>query len=518
MRLDEDVGVGIKKGKNITSSITKFFSDLPISIPVISSVSQGVSSVISYDYLSLVEVKNSIAKKDNTTIPFVLIFDDFERSSIPIIDRIGLLNNYIENKHIKTIVLADEDKIQDKNYCEFKEKVLSHTVHLMQDEESTIQEIINIYDGNEQYKEFLKLYSFYFIDAFIDSRYNNYRSFILCLHLFERLYNLCFNKYGDLANFLSYFIYSFCARVYEHRAGTLCLQEPFGWMFINSEYNSAEKIVEKYKKEFAFTNSFRSISKWIFDGIWDESEYLKELEQYFNPAPADKLINGPVWSIEQKDINGLNELLDKAYNGQLTRDELVSFICILRYIQDQGFDLPCRINYSTIENGYDLRVEREKKRGIVDAKTLPIPSIIHVNISCKSLIRKLNYSDKKIETLINKKSFLNFLRNENQGDGSELRNKYYEEFDKEMLDAFYTRYRQSDPKMRLNLATLLCCCIFDGVGYSDSSNIIITINNLEKLKVELRELINSESGSFSRDRIKYLVNGIENLQNDLKKI
>ena len=38
---------------------------------------------------------------------------------------LGTINNYCENKKIKTILIADENHIDEEAYKEFKEKVIS---------------------------------------------------------------------------------------------------------------------------------------------------------------------------------------------------------------------------------------------------------------------------------------------------------------------------------------------------------------------------------------------------------
>lgn len=38
----------------------------------------------------------------------MLVFDDFERSNLNIIDLLGTINDFTENKHIKTIIVANE--------------------------------------------------------------------------------------------------------------------------------------------------------------------------------------------------------------------------------------------------------------------------------------------------------------------------------------------------------------------------------------------------------------------------
>ena len=45
----------------------------------------------------------------------ILVFDDLERSTLDEVAVLGCINEYCENKHIKTIIVANEEKILGKN-------------------------------------------------------------------------------------------------------------------------------------------------------------------------------------------------------------------------------------------------------------------------------------------------------------------------------------------------------------------------------------------------------------------
>ena len=63
----------------------------------------------------------------------VLVFDDIERCNIPIKDILGTINHYTESKGIKSIVVANEEKVQKVEYYEYKEKVVSRTIFHISD-------------------------------------------------------------------------------------------------------------------------------------------------------------------------------------------------------------------------------------------------------------------------------------------------------------------------------------------------------------------------------------------------
>ena len=75
----------------------------------------------------------------------VLVFDDFERSKQDKTILLGTINNYCENKKIKTILIADENHIDEEAYKEFKEKVISHTIKIAANYSEIIQCIVRDY-------------------------------------------------------------------------------------------------------------------------------------------------------------------------------------------------------------------------------------------------------------------------------------------------------------------------------------------------------------------------------------
>ena len=91
--------------------------------------------------------KNNKGIKD---IRFVLVFDDFERCSIPVKELLGLINLYLETYDIKTIILGAEDKTDTREYKEFKEKVVSKTIKFHQSENEIASRLTIIYDRIEK--------------------------------------------------------------------------------------------------------------------------------------------------------------------------------------------------------------------------------------------------------------------------------------------------------------------------------------------------------------------------------
>ena len=87
-------------------------------------IANVASAVMSVNILDFIPINNT----DHKGRKLILVFDDFERCEIPKKELLGAINEYVETTKVKTIIVADEEKIQGEDYFEFKEKVISHTL------------------------------------------------------------------------------------------------------------------------------------------------------------------------------------------------------------------------------------------------------------------------------------------------------------------------------------------------------------------------------------------------------
>ena len=183
----------------------------------VSAAQKGFSSVLSLGLLDFISVKNYIGRGKSKR-KFVLVFDDLERCKISMIDLLGAINEYCENRNIKTIILADESKIlrneaslkkvtwkddekekeisiaeQQKsaeNYSEFKEKVVFQTLKFEVAYSEIIDAMISSYkESVAGYVNFLHCNAEIVKQVFRESGYNNLRSIKAILTNFERVYS-----------------------------------------------------------------------------------------------------------------------------------------------------------------------------------------------------------------------------------------------------------------------------------------------------------------------------------------
>ena len=108
------------------------------------------------------------------------------------VDLLGAINEYSENKQIKTIIVADEERISNENYGEFKEKVISRTIKLSSDFDVIIDAIVSEYKETANgYAVFLKENLCMLLQVFHESGQGNLRTFKSFILDFERVYSAC---------------------------------------------------------------------------------------------------------------------------------------------------------------------------------------------------------------------------------------------------------------------------------------------------------------------------------------
>lgn len=189
----------IAKGVNIAKQLSEkaaAFGEL-FDFGKIKKIAKSANMLLSIDIHDFLPIEKEVycivaGEEQPVKKKLVLVFDDFERCKIGVIDLLGIINTYVEDKRIKTIVIASEDNIEDKeNYKTFKEKVVERTVKLDMEYRRIQQEMIEDYKTEtSEYKEFLKKESPKLFQVFEESGSRNLRTFKSCLIDFERVYGL----------------------------------------------------------------------------------------------------------------------------------------------------------------------------------------------------------------------------------------------------------------------------------------------------------------------------------------
>lgn len=198
----EDISDKLNKSK--FGKFVHFASEMAKKIP-------GADKILALNPSECIPIEASISDKK-----VILVFDDLERSTLDEVAVLGCINEYCENKHIKTIIVANEEKILEKyfeqeadgnqetgsdktvhtdaavkiKYSEIKEKIVVRTIKNIPDYKSIFTKIITDYNTqDEEYKNFLIENKMCLVNVFTSGSIANIRSIKCAIQDFQRVFN-----------------------------------------------------------------------------------------------------------------------------------------------------------------------------------------------------------------------------------------------------------------------------------------------------------------------------------------
>lgn len=507
----------------------------------VSAAQKGFSSVLSLGLLDFISVKNYIGRGKSKR-KFVLVFDDLERCKINMIDLLGAINEYCENRNIKTIILADESKIlsneaslkkvtwkedekekeisiteQQKSaesYSEFKEKVVFQTLKFEVPYSAIIDVMISSYkESGSGYVNFLHCNADIIKQVFRESGYNNLRSIKAILTNFERGYG-AIQKAGVPDEYASKILYGFCIKSFETKPK---IQQKEGSRFILDIYNEDKKATENSKQLAGKYNgegiSIISIQQWIETGKYDEETVISELRNIYCPKQITDKNKVLHWSIFDLDypttVKGLKEALNDAYDGKLDGRDYVGLIDRLQYYRYYKFPIDF-VDYKKLSEGIDKYEERLKKDGIDEDDSIFVPNDIvqRANEDTISLLEKLEYIEHNCAVWEAKLKFIRAIQSKERRFYA-LDVHWLEVFDDELLSIFMEEYKEANNAQKRDMSHYLLTLdfIYD-VGFRNKNNKIerqkkisaldTSIVNFEKLQDDVKNQIEKESDFITK--------------------
>lgn len=387
----KNVGKGLK---NATESITDYLPE------TIGKITKGVLSINIIDFVS---IKSQIGDKK-----VILIFDDLERANLSVIDLLGCINEYCENMHINTIVVANEEKIKQSantkeiTYDEIKEKIIQRTIRYIPNYSNIVASVIDgiiIPDGKDEegfkkYKAFLKenensinaIFSGYSSEKVSNEhmtsqrsqmcsgqeqdsennkeqevlkyRSHNIRSLKFAIEDFRRIYSILNEKKVDNKEkwLFSYLSYVLC-----YRAGMSTDGQRYGTLF------SDEKISIVYKGFYNEKYITGGIISWIRAGKWEEDVINAQIDYSVMrdkaKSPTDKVRVNSLLDIEESDIQeGFPILINEAYEGVLELRDYLGLILNSVLAREYNIKLP-DINWGKICKGINIQIDKVIQSG-----------------------------------------------------------------------------------------------------------------------------------------------------------
>ena len=522
------VGELIKGGAEVASAADP-------SCGLSAGLAKGIGSALSLNVFDYVPVKNEFGRGDKKK-KFVLVFDDLERCKINIVDLLGAINDYCENKKIKTILIADESKLsinatveesglkgdeqtekkpeytdeekeRSKQYKEFKEKLIFSTIKLEANYDGIIDNIIKEYQetiGASNYKGYLELKASTVKQVFHESNYNNIRTVKKIIVAFERVFNLWPKNLA--IDCLENILYTFSADMYENAAGNLCRGE-----YDNIKFRKADTS-KKYSRYGQYSSNIDLLKDWILEGVWDSDKLKKQFLDRFNPkefSDRHKFFNWPIWDLDDTTMqNGYKEALEDAYNGNCAGGRSYEWLMQrFEFLKQGGLTLQPELDYVKLEQGLDKQISKIKSGEnegewreffipLDDLKKAKENNPIHYK-----LLKKMEYASNALVLWSNQRILLDYLKRDSLNFYEISERNRLEKLEKELCDAILENYKCKDNRRKSDLVDfferliLIDCYTTNPITQERVNE---TLDNLKYLASQINELINLETGTITK--------------------
>lgn len=551
-----------KKSKKIFSRIKNFSVNATDILGESFSVAKSINKVLTIRWQDYFNIEQYIYccrentkmtdhirnKKEKKVIKkrLVLFFDDFERSKLDRIELMGVINEYSENRGIKVIIIADEEKISSNktgknnsnisnekddidntyinttdsnfNYSDFKEKLISRTLKIEPDYTTVIDSIIN------SYKETVKGYKDFLIDnkdivyqIFIESDSDNFRSVKAFIMDYERLHEAWQNSSVSSENEPNMF-YNFGAMTFGVKMG-FYKEEEYRLLFSSSE-------LLNIFPNFNYIYNLKACQDWILNNVWSKENFISEINEIFKVqsyTTDEKFMYFNLWDLEQIDIeNGLPKVIENAYKGKLTRDQLINLLQKIHYLKISSVSLPCDVDYSKIESGFEIRKKEILDFGTIEPERQSFSEKSQIDKEAYSLYDNIEKFDSMMHALEPRKEFKKYLESTDSKSTYDFKHKLIGCFDKNLMEMFYQKYLQSN-----NASKREMCFTFLDIDFRDNEYpehyVKETIANLRELQNRLNnseqnkeDYITAVINKSFCDKIDSKISEIEQFYNSIK--
>jgi hypothetical protein len=252
---------------------------------------------------SLTDIFKNVSVDSFNFTKYVICFDDLERCGIPITEALGFINTYVEHKNLKTIILADETKLNSdpKGYNNIKEKVIGRILNYEPDINELTLSLFEKYKASGiDFYNFLLKHRLEIVNIFMQYKEDNIRIVSFYLDILERIFPFF---QGEDEEYIQEIIFFAAIISIEFKKGNLKSSDyknPQGIDSVNeytySLYSArkgkrpendkeendkeyAEEFYETYLKEKAKNYYFYpSIFAFILSGYLELSEFKEEIK------------------------------------------------------------------------------------------------------------------------------------------------------------------------------------------------------------------------------------------------
>ena len=318
----------------ITKNITAFFGN--------------VLNKLSNHYLkaSLSDIFKGVSVDTFNFSKYVICFDDLERCQIPIKEVLGFINNFVEHKSLKTLILADETNIDttQKGYDNIKEKVIGRVLNFELNIAATLPQIFNKYEtSNTDFYNFLVSKKHSLIDILVEYKQDNLRIIGFYLDVLEKM----FPTFKDVeAKYIDELILFSALITIEFKKGKLTsadYKDPKGIDVIDEHYYSlniartmrqSEKEVTEIEKSYAQIFYEKYLDKQIKNYFFYPSVYSYVLSGYLNQTDLTNEIKKRYPEVISQEVQDFRDLLDYKFRQLSDEDFKRLTVSVLKYAKE----------------------------------------------------------------------------------------------------------------------------------------------------------------------------------------
>ncbi len=261
---------------------------------------------------------------------YIVCFDDLERCQIPVKEVLGFINNLVEHKYLKTIILAHENEIEkSEGYERIKEKVVGRDLKFELDISSTLPNLFAKFKANKDFHSFLADQNNFILEILLEYKQENLRIIAFYLDLLERV----FPAFKNVESTYIQEIILFSAIIsIEFKRGELTSADYNDFKGIDeiSEYyfslNIARAIAKSDKEEVErikpYKENFydRYLDKRVKTYFFYPSIYSYILSGYFNQTDLELEIKKRYPEVISKEVQDFRALIHQKFR-ELSNDE-----------------------------------------------------------------------------------------------------------------------------------------------------------------------------------------------------
>lgn len=359
-------------------------------------VTNGINQVTKHFLkASLTDIFKGVSVDAFHFTKYVICFDDLERCQIPVKEVLGFINNYVEHKSLKTIILADETNIdasqRGTGYDNIKEKVIGRVLNFELNIVETLPELFKKYEKDKiDFYNFLLKQKQILVDILTEYKQDNLRVISFYLDSLEKIFPSFTNveeKYiQELILFTAIISIDFKkgnlkSSDYKTPQSIDIIDENYYSLYIAGTIRESQKEKDEKERVKSFAELFyeRYLDTRIKDYFFYQSIYSYILSGYINILELDAEIKKRYPEILSQEIKDFRALLDYKFRQLSDSDFKNISESVLKFAKEGKYSI---YDYIQIANFYYF---------FSDSKLIP-QSVEDIN---NVLIQGLNIAKKR---------------------------------------------------------------------------------------------------------------------------